>query len=431
MNIIYIHTHDTGRYIEPYGYDVSTPHLMEFAREGTLFRNAFCAAPTCSPSRAALLTGMSPHSSGMLGLAHRGFALNDYQQHLVNHLNNNGYETALCGVQHVAKYDKIKEQIGYDKIITSKENTDLHNAESAAEYIKNTGDNPFFLSMGMVNTHREYPELDDSINQEYVKTPEPIFDTEATRKDMARYKLSVQKVDKCVGKVINALKDCGKYEDSLVLFTTDHGLAFPFMKCNLFDSGIGISLIMKQPFQNDSGKAVDSLISQIDIFPTICDIAKIEQPSWLEGKSFLPVLENEKEEIREEIFAEVTFHAAYEPMRCIRTKRYKYIKLFFDHHDIVPANIDDSYTKSFLLDKGLLERKREHEQLYDLYFDPNERNNLIEDNDYQKVYQDLKKRLNSWMEKTDDPLLKGYVEKPEGARVNKKSCISPTENDFE
>ncbi len=97
MNILYLHTHDTGRYIQPYGYAVPTPNLMKLASEGTLVRQAFCAGPTCSPSRAAMLTGMNPHSCGMTGLAHRGFKLNDYSKHLAAFLGRQGYETVLCG----------------------------------------------------------------------------------------------------------------------------------------------------------------------------------------------------------------------------------------------------------------------------------------------------------------------------------------------
>src|SRR5512135_3826978 len=76
-NILYVHSHDTGRYVQPYGHAISTPHLQRLAEGGVLFRKAFCAAPTCSPSRASLLTGQHAHNSGMLGLAHRGFSLND------------------------------------------------------------------------------------------------------------------------------------------------------------------------------------------------------------------------------------------------------------------------------------------------------------------------------------------------------------------
>src|SRR5579859_5732051 len=82
LNIVYIHSHDSGRYLQPYGHAVPTPNIQRLASEGMLFRRAFSAAPTCSPSRSALLTGQCPHQNGMLGLAHRGFALNDYRKHI-------------------------------------------------------------------------------------------------------------------------------------------------------------------------------------------------------------------------------------------------------------------------------------------------------------------------------------------------------------
>src|SRR3954454_2720500 len=85
-NILYIHSHDTGRYLQPFGHAVPTPNLQRLAREGVLFRRAFSAAPTCSPSRAALLTGQCPHRNGMLGLAHRGFSMNDYSKHILHTL---------------------------------------------------------------------------------------------------------------------------------------------------------------------------------------------------------------------------------------------------------------------------------------------------------------------------------------------------------
>ncbi|MGE9292553.1 MAG: sulfatase-like hydrolase/transferase [Puniceicoccales bacterium] len=97
-NILYYHSHDTGRYIQPYGYQVPTPNLQQLAEEGVLFRRAFCAAPTCSPSRAGLLTGCAAHSVGMLGLAHRGFSLTDVSRTMVTYLREVGYETCLCGI---------------------------------------------------------------------------------------------------------------------------------------------------------------------------------------------------------------------------------------------------------------------------------------------------------------------------------------------
>lgn len=102
MNIIYMHTHDSGRYLEPYGYAIPTPNLMQLAREGVLYRNAYCAGPTCSPSRAALVTGMMPHSNGMIGLAHRGNSLTRPETHMAQYFGAQGYETVLSGIQHEA-----------------------------------------------------------------------------------------------------------------------------------------------------------------------------------------------------------------------------------------------------------------------------------------------------------------------------------------
>ena len=120
-NVLYIHTHDSGRILSPYGYKVPTPEMELFAREAAVFRNAYCAGPTCSPSRAAMLTGTYPHQTGMLGLAQRGFSM-DYGRHLVQYLNQNGYRTALCGIQHEAGwYLDVKQgagAIGYQEELT-------------------------------------------------------------------------------------------------------------------------------------------------------------------------------------------------------------------------------------------------------------------------------------------------------------------------
>lgn len=439
MNVIYLHTHDTGRWIEPYGYNVPTPNLSKFAEEGTIFRNAYCAGPTCSPSRSALLTGMAPHSTGMLGLAHRGFQLNDYSQHLAQFLGQNGLETVLCGIQHEAPSANM---IGYDRILDEQDynmgsyNTDwtewdMKRARTVADFLRKEHKKPFFLSLGLFNTHREFPQISEEINPNYVAPPFPLYDNHDNRVEMARYMSSVKVVDQCFGIVMEALKETGLENDTLVIFTTDHGLAFPFMKCNLFDTGIGVSLILRFPGNQRKGEALDTLVSQIDLFPTICDMLRIERPEWLQGESLMPILQKEKEKVHDEIFAEVTYHAAYEPMRCIRTERYKLIRFFDDWDKPVPANIDDSLSKTFLVQNGYLSTSKDREFLFDLYLDPMERTNLIGNNDYLPIYQELASRLRQWMEETDDHLLKGKVEKPERARINKRDCLSPSISDYE
>ena len=118
-NILYLHSHDTGRYLEPYGHAVPAPNLRRLAEGGVIFRQAYNAAPTCSPSRASLLTGQCPHRNGMLGLAHRGFALTDYRRHILHTLRPAGYTSVLAGLQHIAD-NKNVGAIGFDHVLPAK-----------------------------------------------------------------------------------------------------------------------------------------------------------------------------------------------------------------------------------------------------------------------------------------------------------------------
>lgn len=421
MNIIYIHTHDTGRYTQPYGYGVDTPHLMKFANEGTLFRNAYCAGPTCSPSRAGLLTGMAPHSCGMLGLSHRGFELNDYSKHLVQFLNQLGYETTLCGVQHEARREEL---IGYKRILHKEQYTldnfkqwDMTNANLAADYIRESKEKPFFLSFGMVNTHRPFKQIDEDVNPDYVIPPFPILDNDVNRKDMAAYYSSVRVVDHCVGIVMKAIEEMGIRDNTLIIFTTDHGIAFPRMKCNLYDTGIGVSLIMDFPHNKKKGNAIDALVSHLDIYPTICELLDVGSPDWIQGESMLPLFTGEQAEIRHNIFSEVNFHASYDPMRCVRTERYKLIKIFSTHGRFVHLGGDGGIAEKFIIQHGGYDFKRDEEMLFDLYLDPLERVNYVKEESYQSIYKKLSEDLEKWMIATDDPLIHGDVLPPEGARI--------------
>lgn len=421
-NILYIHTHDIGRYIQPYGYAIPTPKLQAFAEEGILFRNAFCANPTCSASRATLLTGMYPHNNGMTGLAHRGWSLNDYDQHIVHTLHDAGYTTILTGVQHVANHKNGEpwQIIGYDKWLG-----DDNAHERAIEYLEGEPDGPFFLAVGFGDTHREFGPVTAAGDPRYVRPPAPIPDTPETREDMARFMTSAKSIDDKMGAVFDALDRTGLAENTLVICTADHGIAFPAMKCNLTDHGTGIMLMMRGPFGFEGGRVIDAQVGHIDIFPTLCEVLGIEPPVWLQGTSIMPLVRNEAEEIKEAIFTEVNYHAAYEPMRAVRTKRWKYIRRFENRgHPILP-NCDDGLSKDVWLEHGWADMKPDDEMLFDLVFDPNEAHNLVGDPRAAEALVEMRARLDAWMEETDDPLLKGKVPAPEGAVVNDPDSLSP------
>jgi N-sulfoglucosamine sulfohydrolase len=422
-NIVYIHSHDSGRYLSPYGQSVPTPNLQRLAQEGTIFRKAFSAAPTCSPSRAALLTGLYPHSNGMLGLAHRGFSLNDYQQHIVHTLKPAGYTSVLAGLQHVAK---VPETMGYDKVLPHKDTSAVHVAPAAVGFLDSRPTSPFFLDIGFFETHREYPEATAEDKANYSPLPRPIPDTTATRGDFARYRASARIMDEGVGKVLDAIDRNGFGENTLIISTTDHGISFPRMKCNLTDDGWGVSLIMRGP-KLPRAAVCDALISQIDVFPNLCDYIGIQHPGWLQGKSFLPVLSGQVAEIHEELFAEVNYHASYEPKRAVRTSRWKYIRRFGDRRTPVLPNCDDSPSKDLWLQAGWGSQVLDTESLYDLLFDPTEHANLINDPGHAQVAQEMRERLHRWMVSTNDPLLHGPVAAPPGAVANDPNGISPKE----
>jgi arylsulfatase A-like enzyme len=422
-NILYIHSHDTGRYVQPYGFPVPTPNIQLLADQGMLFRNAFCAAPTCSGSRASLLTGQYCHNNGLLGLAHRGWKLNDYGQHLVHPLHPAGYHSVLIGEQHISEDPEV---IGYEEVIEVDSHHASDIAPTAIERLAATPQ-PFFMSVGFFETHRTFKAPTSVRDTLYSLPPPNLPDTPETRADMAAFKASARSLDQGIGAVLNGLHQTGLLDDTLIICTTDHGLAFPNAKATLYDRGIGVMLIVRGPRGFSGGRVVDGLVSHLDIYPTICELAGIERPPWLQGTSLMPLVEGTATTVNEEIFAEMTFHAAYQPLRAVRTERWKYIRRFDDYDRPVLANCDDSASKALLVQHGWGEQRVPEEQLFDLILDPNEANSVAEDPDHRGPLEEMRERLSSWMERTEDPLLNGPVEEPPGAWSNDPSQASPND----
>src|SRR4029079_1931999 len=141
--------------------------------------------------------------------------------------------------------------------------------------------------------------------------PVNLPDTPETRRDMAAFKASARSLDQGVGAVLEVLEETGLAENTLVFLTTDHGLAFPGAKATLYDRGLGVMLIMRGPGGFSGGKVFDAMVTHLDVYPTLCDLAGVDRPPWLQGTSLLPLLDDPASDLHEEIFAGATWHAAY------------------------------------------------------------------------------------------------------------------------
>jgi arylsulfatase A-like enzyme len=374
---------------------------------------------SCSPARAALLTGQINHNNGMFGLSHvapdlidiGGWRLREPKHHLLFTLRDAGYLTALAGVEHIVDLSEQSEStIGHDIHLGNHDAAEV----AAAKFLDGHPREPFFLTVGFHETHRLFPELGPGERPDYTMPPAPLPDTPVTRADFAGFKASARIVDTKMGVVFEALRRNGYYENTLIIATTDHGIPFPRMKGNLTDGGTGVFLILRGPGGFSGGRALDALVHQLDIFPTVCNLAGMATPDWVQGKSLMPLVRGEVAEVHNCIFTELTYHRAYEPSRAVRTKRYKYIRRF-DLGNRGDCNADPNSPSTFFWrDLGWNDEVPEAERLYDLAFDPQEMRNLVGQPRYRAIHEELRVRLQKWMEETNDPLLSGPIPGPDG-----------------
>ncbi|MBN1557990.1 MAG: sulfatase [Lentisphaerae bacterium] len=421
-NLLIVHAHDVGRYSPPYVPDLPTPNLERFAREGIVFRNMHTAAPTCSPSRAALWTGRTAHEAGMLGLVHRGFDMHDRSRHLARHLASNGYHTVLAGQQH--EFEESRGEPVYTVRLPrpegDREAVDRDAAEQAAAFLRRAPASPWMLSVGFFYPHRPFLPARDATLAQRVRVPEclpeDVRELPEVRRDVADYVTSLACTDAHFGLVLDALEASGQADRTIVLFTTDHGIAFPEMKCNLTAHGTGIACLLRAP-GTEAGREIDALVSNMDVFPTLCDLLGVSAPADLHGVSMAPLLDGRATSVREDIFSEINFHAAAEPARCVRTEDWNLIVRFDDDPRKPLANVDGSPTRDRWLEAGYGAAPMIPVGLYDLRKDPLERHDVSDRPESAGMRKDLEARLSRWLEQTDDPLLKGPLRVPAGARI--------------
>jgi N-sulfoglucosamine sulfohydrolase len=440
-NVLLIHCHDLGRYLGCYGADVETPAIDALAAEGALFENHYATAPQCTPSRGSLMTGRHPHVNGLMGLAHTHWELDEGERILPRYLSDAGYETHLFGLQHITQ---DTDTLGYDHI-HSEGNLypgvapSVHQANRArtvssvvSSFLKQAAfDEPFFASVGFFECHRveqetgrfgrveeetgrfgfdaDYYGADDVPDPDDVRPLPYLPDRRGIRRDLAEMHGMVAAIDDGVETICAALEAADLADETLVIFTTEHGIAFPRAKGSCYDAGLEAALLLRYPGVVDGGSLYEELLSNVDVLPTLLDLIDLEVPDGLTGRSFLPLLTGGEYDRRERVFAEMTWHDEYNPVRAIRTKRYKYIRSFWQlpmvylAQDVYASEagreVREAYRAPF----------RPYEELYDLRSAPREDDNVAFEPRYQDVRVDLSRRLHEWMVETNDPLLDGPV----------------------
>ncbi len=405
-NIVIISTHDSGRHFGCYGVPtVQTPAIDRLAAEGVKFNRMFAACPICSPSRGALLSGQYPLTNGLVGLAGGSWnwELTDYRVHLSHRLRELGYHTAMFGLQHETTHI---DRMGFEDASCHSVNRDGHErpAHEVAEDFRrflssNKRDRPFYAQIGFFETHTPYTFADcPPDNQEgawippYAQAhdwaPWPVIlkrfgdDPGAARNHIAELQGALRQTDRGVDRILHALRDRELEDDTLVLFTSDHGPELPGAKWTMYDAGLGIAFIMRWPGGGvEGGRECDWLLGNVDFLPTLFDLIGINAPEDLEGRSFADACRGgeEAEPPRQIVFSNwvdgLNFSA--------RTERYKLIR------NLVPMDSTG--------------RECPRHELYDLDLDPLELTNVATEPAYGDICARLKKQLDQWLTDMNDP----------------------------
>lgn len=437
-NIVVLISHDLGCHIGPYGQAAErTPVLNRFAQESLRLDRYFVSSPGCSQSRSSFVTGRYPHANGQFGLANWGWKLNEDEQLLPELLRTHGYHTTLFGIWHLhewtlSAFDSVSDDVS--TLDSSPEGYAEIASERAADWIeqKAPSNKPFYLHVGFWEVHRPFRDTgasEEDIDEELAQlaVPDYLPDNEATRREFVKLNRSIMAVDNGVARVLEALEDSGLDDNTLVLFTADHGLPFQRAKGTLYDPGIHVACLARWPGHIAPGTCSDALVSNVDITPTLLDAAGAQIPESIQGRSLLGLLRGSEQNgsVHNAIFSEKTYHEHYDPIRCLRTDRYKYIRNFAERPKLVlPSDVYNSPSRQANTDDESLWTHRAEEEFYDIISDPHEQENLIDDPTLAETIASCRAQLIDWMEQTGDALLDGPVLRPhESVQSN---CTMPT-----
>ena len=407
-NIVYFICHDLGRHLACYGDEtIPSPNLDAMAEQGVRFSSFFAASTPCSPARGCRMTGRYAHDQGLIGLVNRGWDYPAAPRSIVHDLNDAGYLTQLIGFQHESSN---VDDLGYQGVWRESMRADAV-ADEAVRFLHGRvgSSQPFFLSIGTFEVHLPFDKAEyNPDDPDKVALPSFLPDNDITRGQMAMFHGSIRFMDEQFGRILAALAETSLHENTIVVFTTDHGMAFPRAKSTLYDAGIGVALIVRMP-KAMGGRTgpCDELFSGIDLRPTLCELAGATIDPDVQGRSFAPLLTGKgRYRPREEIYSEKNFHDCFDPIRCVRTRRYKYIRSFRELANLpLPQDIERAFPAGSLRPDAL--EPRPAEELYHIDADPGEERNLVGSAEHADDLTELRTKLQAWMEATEDPVLSG------------------------
>lgn len=442
-NILYIVVHDIGRHMGCYGVPVETPNLDAFAAQGMRFTNAFTNSVCCSPSRCCAMTGQYAHVSGGIGLAHMGWPLPERVRTVVDHFNDAGYETIHAGMQHERHEHCNRYEVDLQK--DGSQHTENGVAEALDYLGKRDRTRPFYLNLGSIQPHSCSWALTEerhggTVPPETVYLPPWMVDHPGVREKMGQFQAAIRYMDAHVGRLLDGIGQLGHDRDTVVVFTTDHGIHSQDdrAKGTLYDRGAETALLVRLPNGEKAGTTCDHLIQNIDFLPTLLEAAGVTAPENLPGKSFWPVLTGGDYTPHQSIFQERNFHGEvryhgeeprsfadfvdrYDPVRAVRTPEWHYIRYFDPGVKPKPpapweasGDCESPHGSAACLPRG--REPRPKEELYHVRHDRLEFINLADRPELQGTKAELADKLQTWMEQTDDFVLTDNVP----ARYEKK-----------
>jgi N-sulfoglucosamine sulfohydrolase len=425
-----------------------TPNLDALAREGMKFQHAHVNIAVCQPSRQAIMTGRYPHTNGAPGFD----PIRDDVPTLQESLREAGYLNGILGkekhLQPAARYcwdyvsteSDLADGAGIGRSVDAYHGNTRKFIEKAMAEKK-----PFFLMANLHDPHRPFagskqelaawgkdlPKFTRKIAEDEVEVPGFLPDVPDVRKEIAEYFTSVYRCDQAVGAVLRALRETGQEENTLVMFLSDNGMAFPFAKSNCYLQSTKTPWIVRWPGKVKEGVTdLEHPISGIDYMPTVLDALGLEAPGGMNGTSFLPVLEGKKQPEREYVFTEYhrTFARQPFPMRAVQGRRFGYLVNFWAERT-GPMRMDSTSGLTFnamqeaakgdpeVAARVKLFEYRVLEEFFDFENDPEGLHNLIASTEHQDEIAEMRTALAEEMKATDDPALEAFLGRDDPAKL--------------